>query len=107
MFQNFLDARIRDPHVMYEVVATWADAFLPPHPPDEWSNRLRGMSKLLSVVMFVPTILPMAGVAAPVPYFRIHTYNIIGREVGALPFEKALHSTCEDVLGFVVPLEAA
>jgi len=101
MFQNFLDAGIGDPRVMYELVAGWADAFLYPYPPEEWTKHLRGMSKLLSVVMFVPTILPMVGVSSPVPYFRLHIYGIVGREERALPFEKALHSTCEDVLGFV------
>ncbi|HKO93003.1 MAG TPA: hypothetical protein VJU61_17730 [Polyangiaceae bacterium] len=107
MFKNFLDAGISDPRVLYELVAGWGDAFLRPYPPPKWARHLRGMSKLLSVMMFVPTILPLVGKSSVLPYYRIHTFGIEGREEQAYPFEQALQTACETLPGFLSGLHAA
>ncbi|HKO90005.1 MAG TPA: hypothetical protein VJU61_02570 [Polyangiaceae bacterium] len=105
MFRNFRDGRVRV-RAGLEIIGAWVDAFLTPYPVPQWSAHLRGMSKLLSVLMFVPTIAHLDGMDAPVPYYRLHSFGIVGREERARPFELALQSAFESVPGFV-DLEAS
>ena len=84
-------------------MAGWVDAFLTPYPIPAWSKHLKGMSKLLSVLMFVPTVLPIKGMTSPLPYYRIHTFEVEGREHRGRPFAFALQAACESVPGFVEP----
>ncbi len=103
LFNVIREAGIAEAKVIFELVSGWVDAFLVAHPVPFWEQHLRGMSKLMSVMMFVPTILPLAGMPMPLPYYRIHTFGLIGREDEALLFEQALQLACEEVPAFYLP----
>jgi hypothetical protein len=83
-----------------QLIASWFDAFPVAHDVVAWRRHLKGMSKLVSVMMFVPTVLPLAGWPMPLPYYRFHTFEVIGQEEICRPFQVALQLATQDVVGF-------
>lgn len=103
LFQHMYNAGVRSPKAAIELVAGWCNAFLVAHDLSAWQRHLEGMTKLVSVMAFIPTVLPLVGHPMPLPYYRLHTFEMIGREDIGTPFQHALQAAAEDIPGFAAP----
>lgn len=103
MFDNFREARIASGIAAQEIIHEWMNALLTTLNFPSLVERLarRTSKKLNSVMFFVPTVLHMEGIDPPfVPFYRYQMITIDGRRERAEPFEYALNSSCQGVLGY-------
>ena len=99
MFKNLRSANISNADDALDVMNGWAQAFADTYDLSAWERRLKNKDKTLSILFFVPTVIPFQHPLLTVlPYYRVHVTSIAGREEHARAFEQALHDSCQRVL---------
>jgi hypothetical protein len=92
MFKNFAQSDIRTNAQAVEMMDLWVRVFVQQYDLDQWARRLRDMHKILSIMFFVPTVLPLRDAPNPMaPYYGMHFVSIGGREQAARAFEHDLN----------------
>jgi hypothetical protein len=101
MFRKFSRSDIRTNAQAVDMIDVWVRLFVQQYDLDQWARRFRDMHKILSIMFFVPTVLPLRDSPNPMaPYYGMHLVSVGGREEAARAFEQDLNWSCQTALSF-------
>jgi hypothetical protein len=98
LVRRFREAGELSPDQYIEIIDGWAAAFVSTHNMADLARRLRGSSKLLSIISLIPGLVPSHETL--IPMYRISCTQIDDRIEKARPFQYALNGAFQDVHRF-------
>lgn len=100
LFVQIANGRFASVDEVRKLLEHWMKTFMDQLGPDGLAKHLRGSTKLLSLLFFLPTAIRLDGMDMPMSYEAFHVCEVAGREHLAAPFQDALHQAVQTVLSF-------